>query len=196
MTKRKGAAAEDTQEAILKCATKEFCEKGYEKASLRHICSMAGVTTGAVYCFFDGKEDLLVNVIKPILNIVNVISVEFEKILFNDYSDFDRFERFYSCNRDIYSILHNNRNNPVVFKYISCINDEFCSQISKMLRKVIPENKDIPSVFDDYMLNSFTDIMVFSIIKIIAEEEDDAVVKKRLITFVKIFRNGIISLIE
>ena len=33
-------------------------EKGYNKASLRSICSKAGMTTGALYFFFENKEDL------------------------------------------------------------------------------------------------------------------------------------------
>ncbi|MGN0552340.1 MAG: TetR family transcriptional regulator, partial [Oscillospiraceae bacterium] len=47
MTKRKGADSEETKEAILSAAAEEFFECGYEKSSLRHICSRAGVTTGA-----------------------------------------------------------------------------------------------------------------------------------------------------
>ena len=43
---------------LLEAAQKEFLEKGYNKASLRGICAKAGMTTGALYFFFDGKEDL------------------------------------------------------------------------------------------------------------------------------------------
>ena len=43
---------------LLEAAQKEFLEKGYNKASLRSICAKAGMTTGALYFFFDGKEDL------------------------------------------------------------------------------------------------------------------------------------------
>lgn len=48
-----------TKERLLESAKKEFLEKGYMKASLRTICRNAGVTTGALYFFFEGKEDLL-----------------------------------------------------------------------------------------------------------------------------------------
>ena len=43
---------------LIEAAQKEFLEKGYNKASLRGICAKAGMTTGALYFFFDGKEDL------------------------------------------------------------------------------------------------------------------------------------------
>ena len=41
-----------TREKLLRSAKEEFVEKGFQNASLRKICSKAGVTTGAVYCFF------------------------------------------------------------------------------------------------------------------------------------------------
>ena len=43
---------------LIEAAKKEFLEKGYNKASLRTICNKAGMTTGALYFFFDNKEDL------------------------------------------------------------------------------------------------------------------------------------------
>ena len=48
----------ETRKHLLECAKKEFLEKGYMKASLRSICKDAGVTTGALYFFFQDKEDL------------------------------------------------------------------------------------------------------------------------------------------
>lgn len=49
---------DDTREKLLACAKTEFLECGYQKASLRHICKEAGVTTGALYFFFKDKADL------------------------------------------------------------------------------------------------------------------------------------------
>lgn len=48
----------ETKELLIISAKKEFSEKGYMKASLRKICSEAGVTTGALYFFFKDKEEL------------------------------------------------------------------------------------------------------------------------------------------
>ena len=41
---------------ILDCAKAEFLEKGFADASLRSICSKAGVTTGALYSAFQEKR--------------------------------------------------------------------------------------------------------------------------------------------
>ena len=48
----------EKRELLSQAAKEEFMEKGYNKASLRNICSKAGMTTGALYFFFENKEDL------------------------------------------------------------------------------------------------------------------------------------------
>ena len=55
----------ETKERLLISAKKEFVEKGYLQASLRNICKNAGVTTGALYFFFQDKEDLFAAVVGP-----------------------------------------------------------------------------------------------------------------------------------
>ena len=42
----------------------EFLEKGFMKASLRSICKKAGVTTGALYCFFEATDDLFASLVQ------------------------------------------------------------------------------------------------------------------------------------
>ena len=48
----------ETKNKLLQSAREEFMEKGYMNASLRNICKNAGVTTGALYFFFEDKADL------------------------------------------------------------------------------------------------------------------------------------------
>lgn len=48
----------ETRQNILAAAEAEFLEHGFEKAALRTICRKAGVTTGALYFFFDNKNAL------------------------------------------------------------------------------------------------------------------------------------------
>ena len=64
----------ETIEKLLKSAKKEFIEKGYMKASLRNICKDAGVTTGALYFFFQDKEDLFAKVVgRPLQELRSVL---------------------------------------------------------------------------------------------------------------------------
>lgn len=41
----------ETRQRLIDSAKKEFFENGFAKASLRKICTNAGVTTGALYFF-------------------------------------------------------------------------------------------------------------------------------------------------
>ena len=43
---------------IIESAKEEFLQKGFLDASLQEICKNAGVTTGALYKRFKGKEEL------------------------------------------------------------------------------------------------------------------------------------------
>ena len=53
-----GEAGNSTLERIHAAAQAEFLEKGYQGASLRNIVKTAGVTTGALYGYYDSKEAL------------------------------------------------------------------------------------------------------------------------------------------
>lgn len=48
---------------LLESAKNEFSKFGYEKASLRRISAGAGVTTGAIYFFFENKAGLFEQVV-------------------------------------------------------------------------------------------------------------------------------------
>ena len=49
---------------IMESAKKEFLSNGFEKASLKTICEDAGVTTGALYKRYKGKEELFCAVVE------------------------------------------------------------------------------------------------------------------------------------
>ena len=57
----------ETRHTLLLCAIKDFKEIGYSKASLRSICKEAGVTTGALYFFFQDKDDLFCSLVSESL---------------------------------------------------------------------------------------------------------------------------------
>jgi AcrR family transcriptional regulator len=48
---------------LLASAEAEFLDKGFIKAELKTICENAGITTGAVYKRYKGKEDLFCAVV-------------------------------------------------------------------------------------------------------------------------------------
>lgn len=48
----------ETRELILKSAMDIFLEVGYQEASMRKIAAKAGITAGAIYKHFSGKEEM------------------------------------------------------------------------------------------------------------------------------------------
>lgn len=77
---------QDTRELLLEAGRREFLEKGFEKASLRKICEKAGVTTGAVYFFFENKEDLFCQIVEPALAQMGKLEAELSSTELNDIS--------------------------------------------------------------------------------------------------------------
>lgn len=75
----------ETRTKLLDSAKQEFLENGYMKASLRTICKHAGVTTGALYFFFQGKEDLLRCLVEePLKELAAVIQLHLSEELSMD----------------------------------------------------------------------------------------------------------------
>lgn len=66
----------NVKEALLKAGREEFLDKGFERASLRKICEKAGVTTGAVYFFFENKEDLFHQIVAGTVKQLNSLAKE------------------------------------------------------------------------------------------------------------------------
>lgn len=88
----------DTRELLLQCAKKEFLEKGYMKASIREICKQAGVTTGALYFFFQNKEDLFAELVEqPFQMILELVGNHFkhENEIMKDLCD--RYDMYTDC---------------------------------------------------------------------------------------------------
>lgn len=73
-----------TLKKILSAGKAEFLEKDFNSASLRNIVKTAGVTTGAFYGYFSGKEALFAALVeehaKAIMNIFMSAQEGFEKL--------------------------------------------------------------------------------------------------------------------
>lgn len=61
---------------ILESAKNEFLTHGFEKASLKSICENAGVTTGALYKRYSGKEALFCAVVADTVAELNAVADE------------------------------------------------------------------------------------------------------------------------
>lgn len=70
--KRSAAESHETRRALLGAAAAAFAEKGLNGAKIDDIADRAGVTKGAIYSHFDGREDLLVQACRSALRELNL----------------------------------------------------------------------------------------------------------------------------
>ena len=62
MARRTKEQSEQTRNTLIDTSFRLFCEKGYSKTTLEEIAAASGVTRGALYWHFKGKEDILVTI--------------------------------------------------------------------------------------------------------------------------------------
>lgn len=66
----------ETIEKLKRSARQEFLKYGFQRAGLRQICERAGVTTGAFYFYFDGKEAILKAILEPLVQKYEAMQVQ------------------------------------------------------------------------------------------------------------------------
>ncbi|MGH3439983.1 MAG: TetR/AcrR family transcriptional regulator, partial [Sciscionella sp.] len=54
---------------LLAVATRLFADQGFERTSVQEIVNLAGVTKGALYHYFDSKDDLLSEIYGRVLRV-------------------------------------------------------------------------------------------------------------------------------
>ncbi len=58
----------ESHERIIAAAMREFCEKGFEQASMKAIADEVGMTSAALYRHFDGKQEMFAALVQPALD--------------------------------------------------------------------------------------------------------------------------------
>ncbi len=72
---------------LLQSARDEFMNHGFIKADLKTICDNAGVTTGAVYKRYKGKEELFSAVVGDVMSALDTFLENRNKVDFSSLSD-------------------------------------------------------------------------------------------------------------
>jgi len=80
--------------AILRVAAEEFAEHGYEASSYNRIIERSGLSKGAIYYYFDDKEDLYATVLRDAMQRL-VIDVGDMSSAHDATSFWTEFERWY-----------------------------------------------------------------------------------------------------
>lgn len=73
---------DEVRKKILKAATYEFREKGFQNSSMRSIAKRSGMTVGNLYRYFRNKEDLFHTVVSPAFEKIKKLLKEDEGLSF------------------------------------------------------------------------------------------------------------------
>jgi AcrR family transcriptional regulator len=82
--------AQERRQGILAAALQVFSQKGYAQASLDEVAEAAGITKGAIYGYFDSKDELLAAIIDSAPVVMGVAQV-FQEAGRNDDASVDYF---------------------------------------------------------------------------------------------------------
>jgi AcrR family transcriptional regulator len=182
----------EKREELLKAAKEEFLEKGYNKASLRTICANAGVTTGALYFFFENKADLFSAIVDgPLNELKRIITRHFDEDLelmssltsldgldLNHDKDTDIFVDCIYDNYDSFLLLLTGTENTVYENVVDELVDLLEKKIPPMLSAVNGYT------YDEFMCHWICHISIDGYIHVIKHERDkeEAKIKLRKVT--------------
>lgn len=195
------AQDKETRELLIKSAKAEFMEKGYNKASLRSICSDAGVTTGALYFFFEDKADLFKAIVgKAVDGIFEIMQAHFEEDenlvagadpyaepdeYIDDHSEIAQLliHHIYS-NYDVAMLVltksQGSEYENIVDRIVEITENKSIEMMDKISEKTGKKKK-----LNKYMLHLVVHIVVDSFVQLVIYEPDE---KKALESIKKVFK--------
>ena len=191
------------RELLIEAAKKEFLEKGYNKASLRNICSQAGVTTGALYFFFKNKEELFAEIVDgPLMGLKKLLAEHFRRDTESmtglettddiemDHSDeSDMFIEYIYRYRDSFILLLSSSENTV---YENCV-DDFVDMLEKSLPMMISAMKGYTC--DEYMAHWMSHQTIDAFINVIKHIQDKDEAKRRMRPILNYLIKGWVDLV-
>ncbi|WP_311148664.1 TetR/AcrR family transcriptional regulator [Dialister invisus] len=141
--------SEDTKQLILDTAKEEFLEKGYNDASVRNIAKRAGLTTGAIFRYFDDKESLFAALVKPVADYMLAAYQDGDQRGFDLLSDgqhydmwdvskevLDSLVNFIFENSDTFSLLINKSAGSNYENFVDEIVEEETKQTYKFMQEM------------------------------------------------------------
>ena len=188
---------------LIEAAKKEFKEKGYNKASLRSICAKAGVTTGALYFFFENKAELFSAIVdQPIKGLKKLLMEHFQEDreymqhldsmenMEMDHSDLsDTLVEYIYSNYDSLMLLLTSAENTV---YENCI-DELVTLTENSMPIMLSGLKGY--TYDEYMSHWMSHITVDAFLNVIKHETDMEQAKLKLRKIMNYLIEGWVELV-
>lgn len=202
MPRRAHSGSKDTKQLLIDAAAHEFSEKDYDHASLRQICSRAGVTTGALYFFFENKEDLMRSTIEPLTSSVLTLVKEWylpyisrgvlaaEEQLELDVNVANAIIDVYDEYRTQLQIALRNREHPAVREFT----DSLADLAERSLGRVMFGHDVVPSGDDDANgLRWLAYMQIDGILAIIGSDLPRERAVEQIIIFMEFLRGGFVA---
>ncbi len=198
----------ETRDNLLRCAKQEFLEKDYMQASLRNICKNAGVTTGALYFFFQDKEDLFANLVQEPLNRLYQIMLKH----YNEEMEYppEMLNRLEEVVDDIDAakrVIHFMYQNLEEFQLLlikskgsrfeNCI-DQFVEITEKHYRRMADQMCEYMHVprLDDYMIHWLSHMHIDIFVHMLTHEQSEEEALKHIEVIVKYLISGWIRMFQ
>ena len=188
---------------LIEAAKKEFREKGYNKASFRTICAKAGVTTGALYFFFENKAELFSAIVdEPVKGLKKMLIEHFKEDreymehldsfenMEMDHSDLsDMLVEYLYKYYDSFILLLTASENTV---YVNCI-DEIVKLTETAMPVMLSGLKGY--TYDEYMSHWMSHITVDAFVNVIKHETDVEQAKTKLRKIMNYLIEGWVQLV-
>lgn len=175
-----------TKEKLLISAKAEFMEKGYMQASLRSICKNAGVTTGALYFFFEDKEDLFASLVEePLEELLNIVKMHYteeeQQFNFLDSASCEETGDDLNVARDVIHCLYQNHDIFLMLlakaqgsRFENCVEQivEFSEKHYRLLADRVSAQMGKPGL-DDYMIHWMSHMQADVFVHMITHEKSE-----------------------
>ena len=202
-SKKAGAVPEETKERILTAARAEFSEHGFQGSSLRRICSAAGVTTGALYFFFQGKDDLFQTVLAQVTEpFAQLVEAHYQRECGSgggvteegadaDFEVTERLLDLYFSNRQTWGILTRHLNHPAVQSFL----DRFV-EVSTAHYQALLEKTALPQAVDGFALHQFVHMQVDTMLTLFSHGFSREEMSAHSRTIVRMLRGAYAALVS
>lgn len=206
MSRKAGTVPEETRTRLLESVAAEFSQYGFQKASLRRICTNAGVTTGALYFFFQDKDDLFRNVLSPVTEgILSLMETHYDAELSSpvtdliedgsgDFQTADEFMSLYFSHQTLCDILLSNRDHPAVCSFFDRLIFLMDRQTVYLLEQLYPDFS-ANSIFNEHTLHWISHLQIDAVLHILSHGLNEAEAKEQLKIMVAFLRGGFLSLL-
>ena len=143
--------AADRRERILSNASGLFAAKGYHGTTIDEIVQATGIAKGTFYIYFDSKEELLVEVIKQLIeSTLEKIDSELESEARQDFvarietKGQEMLELYLERSELLYMLLGETVGNPRLKRQLKEVYEQLAERIEGDLREGVEEGKLFP----------------------------------------------------